>query len=262
MQTFSARDVLGLKIIGLTSCGLTVLLLAAFWLTHTRPRVDAESLCPLDLPHAQTAILIDKTDPLTEKQKDEVSNLIKSIQPRLDLYEQLSIFKLDDMASVSRLPVFSLCNPGQTASSALYQNPAMVEKRFHKKFGQVLEGLIPTLVEGQVSPVSPILEMIQTISRSREFSPQSTKRTLIVISDLLQNVPAFSHYAKAIEPYGSYKASTYYATVSASLEGVHVEVYQVPRVGLQDKQQEALSLFWQSYFNDSGAVEVIRRDLP
>lgn len=239
-----------------------VLLLAAIftWLQLVaRPSVDDSTLCEEGcLPPAATALLVDKTDPLTASQVDRLDSLIKRVKNSLVKQERFSIFVLQDEDVFFSKPVFSLCNPGtRNDANQVIENPTRIQQRFEKKFGEPLSKILVDLQKGSVAQFSPVMEMIRHVATSPEFQASSENRRLIVFSDLLQNVPRYSHYSELLldgtEAFGRLRATRYFDSVSTDLSGLIVDLVYLQRDNGRRIQGEEHLAFWRAYLSAQGA---------
>ena len=73
------------------------------------------------------------------------------------------------------------------------QDATEITKDFHQRFLVPVTAALDQSLTTEVGERSPILETLQLISRSQEIADTGGK-TLIVVSDMLQNTDGFSHY--------------------------------------------------------------------
>jgi hypothetical protein len=215
--------------------------------------LDAETLCPTDRPlAAHTVVLVDRTDPLTPAHQAALRRLITKLRDRLDRAERLSILLITGEVRSTATVAFSLCNPGTGIDlNPLVANQRRARARFEAGFGQPLEVVVRDLARAASANHSPIMETIKAVGAWSEFA--APRRNLIVVSDLLQNVPGYGHYGRAVD-YIRFKASTYAATVRPELDGVDIELLYLPNpAGRQGRDHLA---FWEAFFRDAGAASV------
>lgn len=257
-------------VFGGVAAAVLLLGFAAWSMKSNRIPLDPETLCPTDRPVAHTIVLIDKTDPLSVGHQRVFETVINTLKTDLATHERLSIFVLTDEDYSSPVPVFSLCKPsdGEDANE-LYQNPSKLRARYQEHFGAPLDTVTAALVEGDERPYSPIMEMMQEIAVLPEFSPEATTaRRLILFSDMLQNVPAYTHYGGGIPDFAAFEQSPYanrvLATLSptretALLRDVSVEIYYLIRPRTEGRQVRGHILFWERFFAWlSGRIDTVR----
>ncbi len=244
----------------ITASVAIIIALAALPLIIGPEDIDETDLCPLDRAYPHTVLLVDKTDPFTPSQQLFLKNLTNKVKLELERYEKLSIYILDDENYLAPTPMFTMCNPGTGAgANEFYQNPPRVQKRFDDFFGAPLEAVLAKLLEGAEAPHSPIMEMLREVSFIDDFNTETPERRLIVVSDMLQNMPAYSHYRRSID-YDGFAASAYADEVAALLGGVTVKVVYLWRPRTRNFQGRGHIRFWDRYFAEFGAnlVEVER----
>jgi hypothetical protein len=226
-------------------------------------RVDPDTLCPYSRNYAHTVVIVDKTDPFSDNQKKKFRALVLELRGSLEIAEKLSIYVLDDRNYLAPRPVFAVCNPGTgSAANPFYQNPRMWEKRFHAKFGKPLDDVVGQLDEAKTTKISPILEMVHSVAQVFDFGPAASNRRLIVFSDLMQNVPEFSHFNSNFD-YKSFRSTPYAKKVKADLTDAKVRLIYLLRPELHKFQsQPAHQTFWGNWFQDSGAKEVVVERAP
>ncbi len=199
--------------------------------------------------------MIDKTDPLTGSQEDTLRSKISKLRNKdLQLYEKLSIYVLDDRNYAFPEPRFAFCNPGgRKHANRIYQNPELMQNKFDEVFGTPLNKALADIQLGDTRPSSPIMEMIQTVGRLRDFRPTPThRRRLIIFSDMLQNVPDYSHY-RTKPDYRIFKENSYAQRLRVDLGGVEVRIIYLLRNGARHLQTNAHGVFWEQYLESLGA---------
>ena len=116
-----------------------------------------------------------------------------------------------------------------------------------------------SLVATQPAKWSPIFEMLQLVGING-YRKQDVKgeRRLIVMSDMLQNMPEFTMYKGPVE-YSAFAASDYGKKAQSELTDVSVELhYLMNSPQLQTKRNLK---FWEDYFLKAGARIVAVRPL-
>ena len=229
-------------------------IVATTWLTH-RP-YDEETLCPLDQDYPRTALLIDATDRLSSNQIERVLEEIGDPRGRFEQYEWVGIFLLNEY----NLPVPAVetarCNPGSgDTANPIYENPDRIQQRFEREFVEPLQEAINGLRDLPESPTSPIFEMIRAVALYSELN-STEERRLIIVSDMLQNVPQNSQYSSDA-PFEVWRETSYGRDMlqQTSLLGIDVEVLYVRRQEepSQSRQTTEHTEFWRAYFEAVGA---------
>lgn len=215
---------------------------------------DQQTLCPLDEQRAGTTVIImDATDSISDAHKNKIERAYGELQKNLELYERVVFFTLRGGDYVAPDPIIELCNPGNRANP-LYQNPGRIQRTFERKFHEPIGREIQASYHQEPQSQSPILEMIKGVSRHRVFiRAKGKKRRLIIISDMLQNTPAYSHYGSGMD-FASWSA-TPEARPFADLDiaDAEVEIWQLARADSRFEHQD----FWNSYFRSLGVSSIM-----
>lgn len=224
----------------------------AYYLANSDP-LDPATLCPKSHPLGHTIVLVDRTDPLTEEHKALLKGAMDRASATLIPDERLSVFLIEAEAPVVPIPVFSRCKPRDGADASwLYENERLIRARYENEFLEPLSAKIRGLEKPAEAPQSPIMETVRNIAALPEFTDATERRRLIVVSDLLQNIPAYSQYRRAAD-FDAFIASPYGRSVVADLAGVEVEVVYLRRQKDVHHQGERHLVFWRQYFAESGA---------
>ena len=253
-KALSKKDKQGVAIFFVAAFGLALLGGVPLVLNALSVKYNKVTLCPTEQPYDHTVILIDKTDPLTITQENALRGLVARLRDQMRLYEKLSIFVLDDRNYAFPEPRFAYCNPGnKDDASPIYQNPEMMQIRFEEKFGAPLSAALEDIQLGDTRPSSPIIEMIHSIARLRDFQPSSNSaRRLIVVSDMLQNMPSYSHY-RTKPDFSKFVQSQYASNMLSDLSDIKVEILYLKWDGSQKRQTLGHGLFWEQFFKHQGA---------
>ena len=237
--------------LGATVAVLVALATIALW---PRGEYDPKTLCPQDGDYSRTAVLIDATDSLSATQVKTIHEEIGALRERLAPHEWVGIFVLDEDNLVLPSPEVALCYPGdESTANLLYENPRQIRRRYERQFRAPIEAALERLASLPPKRTSPILEMIRAVALDRNFD--STKgRRLIVVSDLLQNVPDYSHYRT--KPDFEQWRNTPYASefLQLSLLDVNVDILYLKRTDARSLQRRYHIAFWEDYFDAVGAV--------
>lgn len=238
-------------VLGVVFAILVVLVVVALW---PRGEYDPETLCPTDGDYSRTAVLIDATDALNASQVKTIREEINALRKRLTLHEWVGIFVLDEDNLVLPRPEVALCNPGdESTANPLYENPHQIRRRFEQEFRAPIEASVERLARLPSKPTSPILEMIRAVALDRNFDSTKNRR-LIIVSDLLQNVPDYSHYRQDAD-FDRWRDMPYAREfLELSLLDVEVEVLYLKRTDARSLQTHGHIAFWEGYFDAVGAV--------
>lgn len=209
----------------------------------------------------QTVIVIDQSEELSDSHKRQIKELLvdyiaNDSQLPLRASVMLYVFGKNDFQASGGgqilKPLASLCKPPSTGNE-VFENKRKLEKNFRDRFVYPLYQSIDYSLGVSLGERSPILEMLQYISRTQDIKESTNKqhkKTLILISDLLQHSGDFS----------SYKGGTYEDFLRASshlksdLRGVTVRLLYLQRYGRDQRlQNRQLEEFWMRYFHEAGA---------
>ena len=251
-MSLSKKDKQGILLIIVSSLAIIGLLTLPIFLKKNKHEYDPETFCLQDRNYAHTILLVDKTDPFTEKQIIALKKKSRQLKQQLNQFEKLSIYILDDINYAAPTPIFSMCSPGTgKEANELYQNPTKIQMKFDAFFGKPLDDAIDQLIQVSKAPQSPILEMLAEINLVPDFN-KDRARKLIIVSDLLQNMPDYSHYKKEIS--FSEWLEDKQTSIANSFLNTSIDILYIRRKG--NRIQGATHLdFWRQYFINSGAAK-------
>ena len=248
-------------------CGIgavaAAVLASAVGLMWTRPAIAADNCVYHDrrflkrAPTDQTVILVDQSEALTETHRRFALSFIKDYvadDATLAVRSRIALFTFSKRTFESRTspnlrPSADLCRPPSHGND-LYENTRRITKDFHRRFLVPVTTALDTSLTTEVGERSPILETLQLISRSQELD-DTGRKTLIIVSDMLQNTEAFSHY-RARRGYDDFVASGFASDVRADFRGWNIIVIYLRRYRDRHLQQAEHLEFWQRYFHEAG----------
>ena len=231
-------------------CGTGVLgLMGVLWAISEEP-LDSQG-CPEESgPSREVIVLLDDSDPLTEKHLAEWSRIVREMTNPAESARHSSLtVRVGERVSLYRLqsdgppetPVEQICHPGNpesvTGSGELTRWQRVLEFLKQLTTGTYIanwrwQQFVNTLstafpVEEGSEPESPILETIAVIAPRHAPSSRAprdaTSAHLIVISDLLQNTASLSHYG------GYPKPDMLPAELRTDLSRVEVTLFRLER---------------------------------
>jgi hypothetical protein len=255
-------------LIGGILLAIGALLAGGAWLymksNELRVVADERTLCRVDgqMPEA-TVVLLDLSSTLSSVQQLDVKNELTRLRDTVPRFGRLEIFAVDDRAARLIEPVLALCNPGRGDDmNAIYQNPQLARQRWERDFASTLDAAIEELLHAPESATSPIFEAIQAVALQTFDDPQLDDvqaRRLVLVSDLMQNVPGQLRMYDGIPKFDEFARSPYWLDVKTELDGVDVTVLYLQRPASQRWWQAQVE-FWSRYFEAQGAS--IERVLP
>ena len=216
------------------------------------PALEESSLCPLGGPHSLTVVLLDSTDDIPDIGKREIRTTLVDMAETLPTYELLEIRLLDPKLAGGRL-IFSKCNPGDGSDLSEYTaNPRLARQHWMDGFREPLEHALEAGFQPAPGKTSPIMQTIQRIAVDR-FSARNVvdvRKSLVVISDMLENSPDYSQYSGDLS-YDRFKASSAYRKVRTDLHGAAVQIYYVERLTGRPINSVDHIRFWAQWICDN-----------
>jgi hypothetical protein len=257
-----SQETLALKLIAIV---IVVIVLAGlgsvFWFVQGRAAqlaaLEPETLCPKSGPTSQFAVLIDRTDALTEIQGEALRRQITAWAAAIPKHGSFKVYEVGHSGTVGGAllqPVVAVCNPGDgTDQSAIDSNPKMWRARYEEKFQTPISAMLERMRLDEEAKTSPILEGVQAIA-VKDFGPDAPQgpKTLMIVSDLLQNQSGFSLY-QGVPQLDAFWVTAYASSVRSNLTGIHTEIYLLHRLKAATKQTDALGKFWIDWLERQGA---------
>jgi hypothetical protein len=237
-----------------------------FWFVQGRAAqlasLDPETLCPKTGPTSQFAVLIDRTDALTEIQGEALRRQITAWAAAIPKHGSFKVYEVGYGGALLQ-PVVAVCNPGDGSDqSAIDSNPKMWRARYEEKFQAPISAMLERMRLDEEAKVSPIFEGVQAIA-VKDFGPDAPQgpKTLIIVSDLLQNQQGFSLY-QGVPAADAFWATPYAASVRSNLTGIHTEIQLLHRIKAAAKQTDALGKFWIDWLERQGAQVDAFKSVP
>jgi hypothetical protein len=270
-RRFSRRrrgsETLALKVIAIVIVVVVLFGLGGiFWYVQGRAAqlasLDPETLCPKSGPTSQFAVLIDRTDALTEIQGEALRRQITAWASAIPKHGSFKVYEVGHGGALLQ-PVVAVCNPGDGSDqSAIDSNPKMWRARYEEKFQAPISAMLERMRLDEEAKTSPILEGVQAIV-VKDFGPDAPQgpKTLVIVSDLLQNQQGFSLY-QGVPALDAFWATPYAASVRSNLAGIHAEVYLLHRMKAAAKQTDALGKFWIDWLERQGAQVDAFKSVP
>ena len=261
--------------ISLGAVGLTVLLGLLVFNSYLKARkelLDLASFCPVEHPvkwlffelerpgiPRKIAVVIDATDRIPATQKKEISTwfeidsaFIRSLDE--DRFSKIAIYRLNEHIS-DEAAAFEKCAPPLEANVWI-ENPIRVKEKFANEFHAQLLNVVEELADENHKEFSPILEMVEKTLASYD--------EIILISDLMHNVPGYTFYAGAgpVPSYEEFSHTEYGRRFAKSRDGKSLTVIYVIRKSLVARQKRNLREFWRKYMENAGGKFEVATMLP
>ena len=235
-----------------------------FWLRATDAfvEIDEASLCPTDGITAQTIVLLDTTDELSQVTQAEVLNRLNDLTDSLPRGGLLNIRVLNEDPDKTK-SVLTLCNPGAGDDiDPMIGNPDLAKRRWNERFAGPAAIALADSVSGGAQNFSPILAALQQIAAERLSSKhqQSIPTRIVVVSDMLEHTGYYSHFRDGrgtstfIDTYKEIAGQRYLT----DLHGADIDFWMVMR-DRPDIDVTELAEFWLQWADIShGRGHVVR----
>jgi hypothetical protein len=227
-----------------------------YFSTPARPTLDAQTLCPITGPQGITVVLVDTSDDLPETTRREVLGMLEDMIASLPPFFKLDIRVLD-IAGVRSRSLFSKCNPGDGAGlSEWTDNPRIARMRWIENYRKPAADAVKNSIASAKANSSPIMAAIQDIAIDQFSSgaSQNAKKSLVVISDMIEYTKDYSQYPRAGDlSFLRYKQSPAYLKFRTDLHDATVNILYVNR---QPKGQPIVDggahmQFWKEWIVDN-----------
>lgn len=229
-----------------------------YWATNKQTKIDIVTNCPTSGPTAIHAILIDRSDPITPLQAQQVRQIVDRYVKEAKIGERFDLFVANSDAVNVLAPVASVCSPGRgDQASELYQNPAMIQRQFDGKFVSVLRSNLEGLLVTSTSDSSPILESIRAVAVASfgNVDAGSIPLELTIVSDFVQSSPAISHF-RGETNFDELAKKPAWRQLQANLKGAKVHALYLNRKEAARIQNRGHQLFWEKALRANGSGEI------
>jgi hypothetical protein len=217
--------------------------------------IDSTSLCPSKQPPSEIAVLLlDVSDRFSEPQRLQLQNQLARFRDSIPRFGLIEMYTVDRLSRRVTEPVVHLCNPGTGDDlNKLYQNPELARKKW-KGFTSKLDADLDRQIAMPPMKTSPIFEAIQATALRTFGRPEydGLPKRLVIVSDLLQNVPGSLTMYEGVPSFESFAKTPYYSRVRSDLSGVSVLLYYLARPSVKQQDQNHLA-FWRDYLQAQGA---------
>ena len=223
---------------------------------------DKTTLCPTKRPPSEiVVILLDVSDQFSEPQRLQIQNHLARIRDSLPRFGLIEVYTVDRLGRRVTEHVTHMCNPGAGDDlSQIYQNPELARRKWHG-FATKLTQDIDRQISVPRLPTSPIFEAIQATAL-RTFGKaeyDGLPKHLVIVSDLMQNVPGGLSMYQGVPPFEKFKNTPYFSRIRGDLQGVSILIYYLVRSNAPKQSPDHLG-FWRDYFRFQGAeIESVDR---
>ncbi|WP_413992422.1 hypothetical protein ACMDCR_10195 [Labrys okinawensis] len=197
-----------------------------------------------------TVVLVDTSDAMPPIGREELTTQLVDLAeglPKLSLLE----LRVMDPGIASGAVKFHACNPGDGADiDPLTGNPELAKKRW-REFQDKLKAVLTQGLSDIPSEQSPIMKTIQAIA-VEDFTTsrvENIAKTLVVVSDMLENGPDYSQYRGDLS-FARFKKSAAYRDFRTDLHGTSVFIKYVQR---QRPPIDSVAhiAFWKQWIEDN-----------
>jgi hypothetical protein len=221
---------------------------AFWWVSSKQVPIDQATLCPKAGPTAVHAVLIDRSDPITDLQARRVRQVLNQAILDGPVGAKIALYVADTDGNQALTPLVALCNPGRE-SNPLYQNPRKIREQFELNFKARMNESINMLLVASRGENSPIMESLKAICIDA-FGPVAAEvpLRLTIVSDLIQNSATASHYRD--RDYEALLRSPRLQALRADCKGAEVDIIYLLRPtqrGRPSVQNSAHQSFWDRY---------------
>ena len=248
----------------------------AFYNLGTPPVGLDDRLCPeKDGPRGATVLLLDTSDPLTPKHREELKRLAIYISSEIadkdgsnnsnslgiEPGELLAVYELSQNPG-SPVELIQVCRPLKSPDNRTWRDDIRRGRRLSDRewesFEQELENMFPES-DGKPQPSSPILETITILSARHAPGKRGNSQFethLIIFSDLMQHSSRLSHYKTYPEAKAMRKVAPDLLT---DLIGVSVSLFRLERPEYSKFQDEDHYYWWTELVIEQGG-KVVNQD--
>lgn len=191
-------------------------------------------------------VLIDSSDPLDNVQKERsIARVLRDIDGQAE-FSRIDIYSARPDGDELISPIFSQCKPPLPGSALI--SDVKAAERFETNFEAGLESAFNKAVGLRGSSTSPLIESLrEATTRSFSRTPETTRRRIIIISDMLQNSETVSHY-KGLESFERFQSSASWPKAIIDLGNAEVSILYITRSETRNVQGIEHQEWWRNYF--------------
>lgn len=219
-----------------------------------REQTDKQTFCRAGSIPEVVAIIVDHTDKFTPVQREALRKYLRDVALGVQKNGMVQLYEVGSTSTSVLQPKFFLCNPGNESDleNEIARRASTVRWNYEETFVKKLNMVLENLLAAKPAEQSPIMESVQSVEVTA-FAGQdraTAKKTLIIVSDLLQYTPNLSLYHGAPD-FVAFKKTPLWQNIHMDMRGITVKVLYVRRSS--DQSKDLLS-FWQKYFEAQGAL--------
>ncbi len=252
MNTRRRKDAVGVALLGISILLLLGIAVAQGVRAIRVPSVDLATGCT-DRLSSETLLLIDTTDPLTERQRHDLGVRVHGLARELGERDRLTVYLVGDFEEGSLRRVLCRCaSKGQ--GNPLVENPRLITAVRDSHFTRPLDLALEEVAQAIGATHSPLLASLQSAALDLQSSPAQSRR-LVFVSDLVERSRDL-RFDETIPEFGDVKTNPAARDQLATLGASSVDVWQLTRKRDFTINEERLRSFWLAYFRACGAESV------
>lgn len=221
--------------------------------------LDPTTACNMAGVTNHSVILVDQTDLLDHSQLNALRSFTNEVTSDMKEGDMLSLFELSDQDPYLSGPLFSRCLPRSAkTASELSANLRMLREAFESGFMEPLSSGIGHFesVKEKSANQTAIIEALLELANRDDFGVKIQNRRLLIVSDMLQHSKILSLYNGGVNHTEKARDWNSILMRSPDLSGVEIHILLLLRpeeLGGR-LQNDSLILFWEEYFEKTGAA--------
>lgn len=187
-------------------------------------------------------ILLDTSDEYRPVQLQIIKNILFERVSRLDTFDQLKVYRVDELTDGILKATINLCKPEENDMEA-----PLFAKLKKAQFKAIVQSAFEVARGSQ--PTSPLIESIASVAS--DLNPIHKSAEIIVVSDLIENSESISMYPPDWK--GRLERNPLYLEkIRPSLKGAEIRLLMLSRPEIES-QNLALKKWWISFLRTSGS---------
>jgi hypothetical protein len=228
-----------------------------WWVRENQVVVDKGTNCPVSgPPRSVHMFIIDRSDPVSGQQAQRIRQVIADYRDTAEKGDRFDFYVFEGNAQDALEPKESVCSPGREVNP-LIENERRAKLTYDEKFARVIDSAASELLVPSTLKNSPLLESLRAATQTSfgPFAEGGVAFRLTLVSDMIQNSDAVSHYKRAPD-FEALAASQVWAQLRPNLKGAEVDILYVLRPaamrGEKPIQNRGHQLFWEELIVNSG----------
>lgn len=240
----------------LVGCGAVVAVgLAAFMATRPPARDKATGCITGSLPLLQHVVIADLSDPRSEANRSLLTVALDDLVSRMNSDERLTVLTFDGTASSDPVIAFDGCKPPEGKSvSALWANPALVDRAYKKTFGDPLKAVFESVAGGGEARVTELASYLGNIASRFTYAKQAEHFDISVWSNFAENSAEGTFVGKGKKFTKETFAAYFAQRVGERLKGVSLDLRVVPTGAANAALGARIKDAWEFALKSSGVT--------